>query len=497
MWLSFATALAASLLLTPFARLLALRLGAVDNPDGKRKLHKAPVPLLGGVAVYFAMVLGLVVAQYTRFPAYLELGRLSIVVVLASGFVCALGCVDDRYDLGARFKLLLQIAAVLPVVLAGCTVDRIVAFGQPFDLGWWGVPLTVFWLVGCINALNLLDGMDGLASVVGLATCAMTAIIASMTGHPHVALVALVLAGALAGFLVYNLPPASIYLGDSGSMVIGLAVGILSVQGALKTSATLSITAPALVMSIPMLDAALAIVRRKLSGLPFHTADRGHIHHRLLDRGLSTWQALCIIGALCLTTGAAATAATLLRNDTLAWATALSLIVLLIWTRLFGHYELSLVKLSLASVLDSLVRLLTGSAQPARRASLQRLSRLAFDDAWRRLTAEASLWQARTVEVTIVREGEPSARQTWIDKTRAVRDQGEWTLAMSFGDREALACELRISGPDAGIPEPLYLMRLARAMRIYGQHWLAHPEGVPSVQLKLVGPTVERRKEAA
>lgn len=496
MWLSFATALAASLLLTPFARTLALRMGAVDKPDGKRKLHKAPVPLLGGVAVFCALVIGLLVAHFMRTPDHPELGRLSLIIVLASGFVCALGAVDDRYDLGARFKLMLQIAAVLPVVLAGCTVDRIVAFGHPFDLGWWGVPLTVCWLVGCINALNLLDGMDGLASVVGLATCAMTAIIASMTGHPHVALVALVLAGSLAGFLVYNLPPASIYLGDSGSMVIGLAVGILSVQGALKTSATLSITAPALVMSIPMLDAALAVVRRKLSGLPFHTADRGHIHHRLLDRGLSTWQALCIIGALCLTTGAAATAATMLRNDTLAWATALSLVVLLVWTRLFGHYELSLVKLSLASLLDSFVHLLTGTAHSARRASLERLSRMAFDEAWNRLVKEASLWQARSIELTILREGEPRARQVWADKSRANYDKGEWTLAMSFGERSTLGCELRVSGPDAGIPEPLYLMRLARVMRIYGQHWLAHPEGVPSVQLKLVGPS-ERRKEAA
>lgn len=486
LWLCFLPAMAASLLLTPFARLLAVRLGAVDRPDGKRKLHKQPVPLLGGVAVYLALLLGLVVANRLAPTSTEPLLRLSIVTALAAGFVCLLGCIDDRYDLSARFKLLLQIASVLPIVLAGCSVTRIVAFGQPIDLGWLGVPLTVFWLVGCINALNLLDGMDGLASAVGVATCAMLAIIASATGHPHVALVAMVLAGALTGFLAYNLPPASIYLGDSGSMVIGLVVGMLGIQGAMKTSATLSITAPAVVMSIPLLDTMLAFLRRKLTGQPFHAADRGHIHHRLLDRGLSNWQALCIIGALCLATGAAATASTILRNDLIAWATVLSLVAWLVWTKAFGHYELSLVKLSIASRLDTVVRLLIGHPHGRRQPTRRQLKEMNFDDAWTLLVEEVALWQGREVAMTITQNGIVAGRHFWIDSARSSKDPHHWSLTMSFGDAQAAACELRVTGPDAAMPEPLYLLRLARALRTFGQHWSAHPDQVPSAGLNVV-----------
>ena len=127
--------------------------------------------------------------------------------------------------------------------------------------------------------------MDGLASIVGLSTAAMLGVIAASEGHDHVAAMAIVLAASLAGFLIYNLPPASIFLGDSGSMVIGLSVGLLGIQGTLKTSATLAITAPAVVMTLPMFDIVAAIVRRKLTGRRFDAPDRLHIHHRLLDRG--------------------------------------------------------------------------------------------------------------------------------------------------------------------------------------------------------------------
>ena len=148
--------------------------------------------------------------------------------------------------------------------------------------------------------------------------------IAASQGHQHVAVMATVLAASLLGFLMYNLPPASVFLGDSGSMVIGLSVGLLGIQGTLKTSATLAITAPAVVMTLPMFDIVAALVRRKLTGRRFDAPDRLHIHHRLLDRGWTPWQVLCLIGAVCLTTGAAATAATIFRRDALAWITAMT-----------------------------------------------------------------------------------------------------------------------------------------------------------------------------
>ena len=227
-------------------------------------------------------------------------------------------------------------------------------------------------MLGCINALNLIDGMDGLASIVGLSTAAMMSIIAMSMGNNHVAVIAVVLAGAIGGFLVYNLPPASIFLGDSGSAVIGLALGILGIQGAMKTSTTLSITAPAVIMTLPMFDVVMAVVRRKLTGRRFDAADRQHIHHRLLDRGLSPGRCYASSAPFCLTTGAAATAATVFRWDALAWIAALTLIVLAIRLRLFGHYEFALLK----GALDRPIARLAPAAwpeQPTQRAGRKQI----------------------------------------------------------------------------------------------------------------------------
>ena len=180
-------AFAASLFLTAAVRAAARRWGIVDRPDGRRKLHGRPVPLWGGVAVYAATVLGLLAVQLAAPGATAKFTELSTAWMIAAGFVCFVGSIDDRFNLPSRVKLALQIVSVLPIVLLGYYVDRMVAFGCPIELGWLGIPLTVLWLVGCINALNLLDGMDGLASIVGLSTAAMMGVIAASEGHDHVA----------------------------------------------------------------------------------------------------------------------------------------------------------------------------------------------------------------------------------------------------------------------------------------------------------------------
>ena len=261
---------AASLVLTAAIRAAAGKFGVVDRPDGKRKLHDQPVPLWGGVAVYAATAIGLALALLGAGDT--PLLRLSGLWMVAAGIVCLVGGIDDCFELSPRVKLALQVVSVLPIVCCGYYVDRIVVFGWAIELGWVGVPLTVLWLLGCINALNLLDGMDGLASIVGLSTAGMMGMIAANLGHTDVAAMAMILAAALAGFLVYNLPPASVFLGDSGSMVIGLSVGMLGMQGTLKTSATLAITAPAVVMTLPLFDVVAAIVRRQTFRPPHRPA---------------------------------------------------------------------------------------------------------------------------------------------------------------------------------------------------------------------------------
>ncbi len=471
MWIGFVATMAASLALTPVARHLAVRWGAVDAPDGKRKLQKKPVPLWGGVAVYLSMLLGLVLLNFGPTSGTADLQGLSLVLALAAGIVCLCGCFDDSWDLNARFKLLLQIVAVLPAVIAGYTVDRVVMFGHPFELGWLGIPLTVFWLVGCINALNLLDGMDGLASAVGLSTAGMLAIIAMAQGHDHVAAIAVVLAGALAGFLLYNLPPASIYLGDSGSMVIGMTVGLLSIQGSIKTTATLSITAPAIVMAIPMIDTILAIIRRKLSGMRFDVADRGHIHHRLLDRGLTTWQALCVISALCLVTGASATAATLLRNDALAWIVTICVFVLMVRLRAFGHHELALVKLKIASLLNSLVHRLVIGTRPTPMRKF-RLADAQLDEIWDRMVHDVQSLGAMRLEARLEDDASGEFRKEWKHQGPAMpKSNDQWTLSLGVQSAEGKQWVLAVGGMQTSYPKDWHLLQLVDVLQRYSRHW--------------------------
>lgn len=469
MWTGFVATMAASVALTPVARHLAIRWGAVDAPDGKRKLQKKPVPLWGGVAVYLSVLLGLALLNFGPGGGSTELQGLSVVLAIAAGIVCVAGCFDDSWDLNARFKLLLQIVAVLPAVVAGYTVDRVVMFGYPVELGWLGIPLTVFWLVGCINALNLLDGMDGLASAVGLSTAAMLAIIAMAEGHPHVAAIAVVLAGALAGFLLFNLPPASIYLGDSGSMVIGMVVGLLSIQGSLKTTATLSITAPAIVMAVPMLDTILAIIRRKLSGMRFDVADRGHIHHRLLDRGLNTWQALCVISALCLVTGASATAATLLRNDTLAWVVTACVFVLMVRLRAFGHHEVALVKLKIAAMLNSLVRRLVIGSRP-HPIQKRRLANARLDEIWNHMIDDVKLLGAVRLEARYGDAAHGEQFREW-EAAPAATDTDQWSLSVGLQSQGGQSCTLTASGWQNAHSKSGHLLQVVDVLQRYARHW--------------------------
>lgn len=474
----FLTAGVASLVLTPVVRAVSRQWGVMDVPDGGRKLHCRPVPVWGGVAVYLAMVLAMLAAGLGSFGVGEELTELSAVVIAAGGLVCFFGCVDDHCRLPARLKLLLQIASVLPVVMVGYSVQSITLFGCWIDLGWLGVPLTVLWLVGCINAINLLDGMDGLASMVGLFTAATMAAIATHQGNHYVVVVAVALVGALAGFLVYNRPPASIFLGDSGSMVIGLVVGILGVRSTLKTSAALSITAPLVVMTFPIFDTFLAVVRRKLTGRRFDAADREHIHHRLLDRGLSPWLVLAVIGVLCLATGIAATVASIVRSDALAWTTAAVLIVLVIRLRLFGNYELSLARKFLARGLVALTRRLGVRRSADRVPRSADLAGLSAPEVWAGLVDCVRPWRVRYLRVILYQRAEPTEEHTWAASNGGSGTDPAWTIAVRLDRGKERVCELRAAGLDASGADSLEPAGLIRVLRSYAEHFADHPERV-------------------
>jgi len=302
--------LAAALLayvLTPAARRMAQRVKAVDHPD-ERRVNTTPVPRGGGVAVgvaFLVVVAALFVVDATvgLWGPLDALARPEIAALLIGGAAAvAIGLVDDQFDLRARWQFGGQVLVALIPVGLGITVG---AIANPFGPGVirledvWGAIFVVVWTVGMINSINFIDGLDGLSSGVAL-IAAVTLGIISVTGpatEPVVAVVCVILAGALMGFLRWNFHPASIFIGTSGVMFLGYTLALLSILGSAKVVVAL------LVLGVPIIDTFYIIVRRVSRGRSPFSADRGHIHHRLLDLGLTHTQTVLLIYAICIGLG--------------------------------------------------------------------------------------------------------------------------------------------------------------------------------------------------
>jgi UDP-GlcNAc:undecaprenyl-phosphate GlcNAc-1-phosphate transferase len=369
--LVFGGSLLACLVIVPLIRLLAFRTGLVDRPDGRRKIHGQPIPVMGGIAVYLSVwsILGLAfVLPHTLQPTLVPdteataaaahstqppPDRVLLGLFLASTILVAVGVYDDRFGMRGRYKLLMQIVAILVLIqFGGLNVEFVSVFGWRFDLGSLAVPFTVVLMLGAINSLNLIDGMDGLLGSVGWWLCLALASMAALSGQWWATLVALSLAGALLGFLRYNLPPATIFMGDAGSMLVGLIVGTLSIRCSLKGPATIALLLPLGLMAMPFFDTTAAIVRRKLTGRSIYDTDRGHMHHIMLRRGLSNRHVLLIVSACCLVTCAGVLASQALKNEWIILLTTTTVVATLIFTGLFGYAETMLIRERLMSLLQ-------------------------------------------------------------------------------------------------------------------------------------------------
>ena len=317
-----------------------MRFGAMDHPDGDRKLHPRATPLWGGLSVLCALVLGVVLVEpsllFTDGAAHL---MPSALVLLAAAGICLFGAVDDVWPIRSRPKLLLQVFVLSLVVGLGFRVEQVNLLNHTISLGWLAYPITLFWLLGCVNAFNLLDGSDGLVTTVAMVASGLIAVVASVMGHHDVALLAAAMVGATAGFLVHNRPTARIFLGDSGSMLIGLVVGMLSLKAAIVPDKGLVVVFPIVLICLPLLDSVLALLRRLLSGKSFDTPDREHIHHRLGDRGFGAWRVLITLSVLFTVTGAAATIAFLTGYRAIGWMAAITTVVWMVRAQWFGHHE--------------------------------------------------------------------------------------------------------------------------------------------------------------
>ncbi len=296
---AFISAALFALLATPLVRDAALRLGLVDHGLTSRKVHGRPVPRLGGVAIVLAFFAPLVALHFVSS----DVGRMFWATpvragaLLAGGLViAALGVYDDLRGSGARTKFAVQFGVAAFMYWAGYRIEQLSQpFGPPVQLGLLALPVTMLWIAGVINAMNLIDGLDGLAGGVALIAVATPFTLAAIQHQPLMLLFTAALGGAVLGFLRYNFNPATIFMGDTGSMFLGFVLAATSITTSQKSTAAVAVAAPLLALGIPISDTLLAMGRRALRGAPLFSADRGHIHHRLLDRGLTHRQAVLVI----------------------------------------------------------------------------------------------------------------------------------------------------------------------------------------------------------
>jgi UDP-GlcNAc:undecaprenyl-phosphate/decaprenyl-phosphate GlcNAc-1-phosphate transferase len=290
-----------ALILTPLVRDYVGKWGFLDHPDGVRKKHAAPVPRVGGIAIVLSYIITFAIALALPFTytAHLHHALPDILPLTLVGSVVFLtGVLDDLIGLAAWQKLMGILGASVLAYFAGIHVDVHLLRGLP-AWPWLGFAITVIWLVGCTNAFNLIDGMDGLAAGVGL-VAAVTMLVAALTqSNLPLALATMPLAGCLLGFLRYNFNGASVFLGDSGSLLIGFMLGCYGALWSEKSVTLVALTVPLLAVSIPLIDVVLSILRRFLRNRPIFQADRGHIHHRLLDLGLSPKKAVLTMYGIC------------------------------------------------------------------------------------------------------------------------------------------------------------------------------------------------------
>lgn len=285
--------------LTPLCRNLAIRWGLVDQPDTVRKLHTKPIPRIGGVSIFIAYLVSFVLLLLAPLQAgNMIRGHLDVVRNLfpAAIIVFFTGLLDDLLGLKAWQKFAGQFAASAVAVWAGVQISGIAGHHLP---SWCVIPATVLWLVGCTNAFNLIDGVDGLAAGVGLFATTTTLIAALLEHNIGLAIAIVPLAGALLGILRFNFNPASIFLGDSGSLFIGFLLGCYSVLWSQKSATILGMSSPLIALAIPLLDTGLAVIRRFLRGKPIFGADHGHIHHKLLARGLTPRRVVILVYMIC------------------------------------------------------------------------------------------------------------------------------------------------------------------------------------------------------
>jgi UDP-GlcNAc:undecaprenyl-phosphate/decaprenyl-phosphate GlcNAc-1-phosphate transferase len=303
-FVAFLLALMVGAVLTIVVRNFAVKLGWYDQTRSSRKVHRRPVPRLGGVAIVLAFnapITALLFVDSSVALIFRQQRELILGLYLGGFAIAALGLYDDLYGAGARLKFSVQTGVALLLYTIGFRIEILSwPFGPPLALGALALPFTVLWIVGVINAMNLVDGLDGLAGGVALFVVMTNFILALSRYDVLVSLAMAALGGAILGFLIFNFNPASIFMGDTGSMFLGFVLAAVAVKSSTKSGTTVAMLVPIIALGLPIMDTLLAVIRRALLGRSLFDADKDHIHHRLMSRlRLSQRSAVLILYGLC------------------------------------------------------------------------------------------------------------------------------------------------------------------------------------------------------
>ena len=288
---------------TPLVRVLAFKIGAVDIPKDGRRMHSVPIPRIGGLAIFIGFALTILAfCPMSKFLAVALFGGLVIVVM---------GVLDDIFALNALLKLAVQVAVAFFAIAEGVTIDFISLGSKMIPLGAWSVPLTLLWIVGLTNSINLIDGLDGLACGVSIISSMSLFTVMMILGDFGSSLIIAIVIGACIGFFPFNAHPAKIFMGDTGAQTLGYLLSLISIEGVFKTHTVFSFLIPLSIFGLPIFDTLFAIIRRLLNGKSPFSADRGHIHHRLIDLGFGQRKSTKILYSICGILGIAAVLLTL------------------------------------------------------------------------------------------------------------------------------------------------------------------------------------------
>lgn len=324
-FIAFFAALITVLLLTPLVIKFAVWFGAIDKPN-ERKVHQKIMPRLGGLAIFIGVIAGyLAGGLYDQKINTISVGAILIIII---------GILDDKFELSAKTKFAGQLVVASLILYSGLKIDLVtIPYVGDFYLGGWSYPVTIFWIVGITNAINLIDGLDGLSAGVSAIGIATIAIMALLAGKVLIFTLSLILLGSIIGFLFYNFHPAKIFMGDTGALFLGYSISILSLLGLYKSITLFSFLVPIIILGVPVFDTTFAIIRRIANKKPISKPDKSHLHHRLLDLGLSHRNTVLAIYAF----GILFSASAVLLSKSTLWGSIFIIFGLLVVVELFAE----------------------------------------------------------------------------------------------------------------------------------------------------------------